>query len=102
MSEQSPTYFIRDFCGVCGEQLVVQPNGTKIACHPEAHHDGRQWSQTYWSEAVPLPQDLRGFMQLTGREPRMQTEWYDFKPGSDSYGRRIENEPLFLYRSIST
>lgn len=95
MSEEAPTYFVRDYCAVCGKQLVVQANGTRIACHPVAEHVDGQASQMYWSEAVPLPADLRGFMQLTGREPRMQTECIE--PGT---GRRHDHAPLFLYRRI--
>jgi hypothetical protein len=87
VTEPAPTYFVRDYCAVCGELLKAAPLGGRYACHPA--------EAMYWSQAVPNPQDLRGLMQLTGREPRIQTEWID------GAGRRHDHAPLFLYRSLA-
>jgi hypothetical protein len=88
MSESAPTYHVHDYCAACGELLQPAPLGGRYACHPA--------EAMYWSQAVPNPQDLRGYIQLTGREPRIQTEWIE--PGT---GRRHDHAPLFLYRRLT-
>jgi hypothetical protein len=89
----APPYFVRDYCAACGELLRAAPLGGKYACHAGA--------AMYWSEAPPLPADERTFERMTGLRQRMQTEWLNFKPGTEGYGQRIEHRPLFLYRSVS-
>lgn len=82
-----------DYCGACGEPLTELPSGVRVACHPGA--------AMYWSPHEPLPDDARGFRQMTGLGVRTQTEWYDFKFGSESYGLRIIHKPVHLYRRPS-
>lgn len=86
MTEDAPPiYIVRDFCASCGERLVQLEHGGRAACHPD--------DAMYWSEAEPLPADVRGSIKLTGYMPRVQTEWYDLRTGI-----RITHAPLFLYR----
>lgn len=94
MSEQPAVYqrTPRDYCGVCGELLKPAPLGGRYACHP----DGAM----YWSEVEPLPADARGFGLMTGLYVRMQSEWYDLRPESGDFGRRITHAPVYLYRSV--
>jgi len=96
MSEPAPpAYIVHDYCAVCGERLQVSPvHGARIACHPDAERHRGQASQMYWSEAAPLPEDVRGLHQLTGRDLQVQTEYFD-----RDTGWRVSHPPLYLYRS---